>query len=173
MASDAIGNVQSIFAVGKAIHDRVKKVRQIKKNNKELEDRLNAALKRVKKLTSGDFTDSPSNGEACEALKRLHCFILDAKKFTNKIANKKHWKKVVHANYITGRFESLNNDLSCFQADMAIALQVNAVEERTEIYNMLKELKDSQQNYISTVKDDFEAAKTELEENLKQIQQGM
>ena len=171
--------VKSMLDMGKAVYDRIQTVRSFKKSNKQLGDRLYIAMEIVLKIldladegklqfeTSGILTTIGL------AFKRLHSFIKQADKFTQKLADKTPWKKFYQANDIKGTFESLNNELSCFQADMDSALQVNAVEERTEISHMLKKLKDSQQNYISTTKDDFEAAKKELEENLKQIQQGM
>ena len=112
--ADILGNVQSTLEMGKAVYDWTKKVNQIPKNRKELENRLDEALKRVQKLqhsaaSSSDGTDGPSFGD--DALKRLHRFILDAKKFTKKVANKKYWKKFVQANDITGKFDSMNQEL--------------------------------------------------------------
>ena len=170
---------KAILEMGKAVYDRVQTVKSFKKSSKQLGGRLNMALKIVQEIRELEkdrklpFETSGIFKSIGLAFKRLHGFILEADKFTRKLADKAPWKKFYQANDIKGTFESLNNELSCFQADMDSALQVNAVEERTEISHMLKKLKDSQQNYISTTKDDFEAAKKELEENLKQIQQGM
>ena len=131
--------------------------------------------------TSGNFTRAFTSIGL--AFKRLHHSILEADEFTQKLADKVDkapWKEFYKANGIKKKFESLNKALSCFQADVDSALQVNAVRERAEISEMLHaikphltELKDTEHNYILAMKDDFKDAKTELLENLKQIQQGM
>ena len=166
--ADPVSCVESILTNGKGICDRVNTVtsfNMFKKSSEQLRDRLETAMKIVK--------ETANKLQFIDIFKKLDDSILKADKFTIEFVDMGFLKTVTQAIYIKGRFESLNNDLSCFQTDMDIALQKNAVEERKEIFNMLKELKDSREKYISTANDDFVTAQTELEEKRKQIQQGM